>query len=77
MVVDDDEFCLSSMKAILSSLGFDTKYQVDYCITGEEALNQVVSATANGFFYKAILTDISMPVMDGIEATKKIRLYYT
>jgi CheY-like chemotaxis protein len=64
------------MKVILFSLGFDTRYQVDYCITGEEALNQVINSVENGFFYSAILTDISMPVMDGIEATKKIRMFY-
>ena len=57
------------MKAILYNLGFDTTYQVDYCISGKEALDQVLSSTASGFFYKVILTDISMPVMGGIEAT--------
>ena len=73
LVVDDEEFCLASMKAILFNLGFDTKFQVDFCINGKEALDHIVSSTINGFSYRAILTDISMPVMDGIEATKQIR----
>ena len=76
LVVDDEEFCLASMKAILFNMGLDTKFQIDFCINGQEALDQVVNSTVNGFAYKAILTDISMPVMDGIEATKKIREYY-
>jgi CheY-like chemotaxis protein len=29
----------------------------------------------NGMSYSIIFTDFSMPVMDGIEATKKIRRY--
>ena len=76
LVVDDEEFCLTAMKAILNSLGIDTTYQIDFCINGEEALNQVIDSTINGFAYSAILTDISMPLMDGIEATSKIRQYY-
>ena len=36
-----------------------------------------MSSTINGFFYSLILTDISMPVMDGIESTRKIRQYYS
>ena len=30
-----------------------------------------------GFKYKMILTDFSMPIMDGIEATKHMRTYMT
>ena len=75
-MVDDEEFCLASQKAILFSLGFDTHYQVDYCITGQEALDQVIRATVYGFAYKLILTDISMPEMDGITATEQIRKYF-
>ena len=34
MLVDDEEFCLSSMKCILFKLGINTDYRVDFCITG-------------------------------------------
>lgn len=39
MVVDDEEFCLTTMKSILFNLGIDTENQVDFCITGLEALD--------------------------------------
>ena len=39
MVVDDEEFCISSMRAILHSQGINVDYQVDYCINGKEAFN--------------------------------------
>jgi CheY-like chemotaxis protein len=48
---------------------------VDFCIHGEEALNQVIRTYENGMRYRIILTDFSMPVMDGIEATTKIRKF--
>jgi hypothetical protein len=34
MVVDDEEFCIASMKSMLFSAGVDTEHQVDFCITG-------------------------------------------
>jgi CheY-like chemotaxis protein len=75
MVVDDEEFCIASMKSMLYSSGADTEYQVDFCITGQEALDQLIFATSIGFTYKVIFTDFNMPVMDGINATKKMRAY--
>ena len=63
------------MKAILQNMGINTEYQVDFCIHGEEALNQVKKTYENGMRYKIILMDFSMPVMDGIEATTLIRSY--
>jgi CheY-like chemotaxis protein len=38
LVVDDEEFCLSSMKVMLNKLGIDTEKQVDFCMNGIEAL---------------------------------------
>ena len=35
LVVDDEEFCISSMKAVLYSLGINTDFQVDFCIHGK------------------------------------------
>ena len=75
LVVDDEEFCISSMRAVLYSQGINIEFQVDFCITGKEALEQVKKTYENGMKYSVIMTDFSMPVMDGIEATAKIRSY--
>ena len=37
MVVDDEEFCLTTLKSILFNLGIDTENKVDFCLTGLEA----------------------------------------
>jgi len=76
-VVDDEEFCLNSMRALLAKAGVDVQYQADFCITGEEALQYVKRAHNLGFKYKLIFTDFSMPVMDGIESTRQIRHFLT
>ena len=67
MVVDDEEYCLDAMKNILENLGINTSKQVDFCINGQEALDQVKSASQLGLRYKIIFTDFSMPVMDGLK----------
>jgi CheY-like chemotaxis protein len=38
LVVDDEEFCLTSTRTILEKLGIDVARQVDFCISGEEAV---------------------------------------
>ena len=65
------------MKAMLFRAGIDTEYQVDFCITGQEAFDQLIASTNLGLSYKVIFTDFNMPVMDGIQATKKMRAYLT
>ena len=41
MVVDDEEFCLESIKVLLKKAEVDMSL-VDFCITGEEALRTVM-----------------------------------
>jgi len=41
MVVDDEEFCHASMRAILNKAGIDCDRQVDFCISGREAINML------------------------------------
>ena len=69
LVVDDEEFCLSTLSTLLHKAGIDVTYQVDFCINGEEAVNIVTEAYNHDFRYKIIFTDFNMPIMDGIEST--------
>ncbi|WP_314194519.1 response regulator [uncultured Arthrobacter sp.] len=64
LVVEDNEVNQLVARATVSRLG----YAVDVVSNGVEAL----SATA-GFRYAAVLMDCHMPVMDGFEATRRIR----
>jgi CheY-like chemotaxis protein len=75
MVVDDEEFCISSMQAILFCLKVDVEHQVEFCITGLEALEQLKRTYSYGLQYKVIFTDFNMPLMNGIESTKQMRKY--
>ena len=74
-MVDDEEFCISAMKAIFERVGINCEDQMDFCLSGEEAVTQVKKAYEHGMSYKIIFTDFSMPVMDGIEATYQIRKF--
>ena len=38
LIVDDEEFCISAMKAIFERIGINIT-KLDYCISGEESLN--------------------------------------
>lgn len=73
LLVDDEEFCISSMRAILFKLGLDIDKEVDFCMNGEEASNLVEFAKGLNIHYKLIFTDFNMPIMNGLEATAKIR----
>ena len=65
------------MKVVLQSMGFNTDFQVEFCLHGKEAYEQVISTYANGMSYKFIFTDFNMPVMNGIESTIAIRNHLT
>ena len=38
LCVDDEEFCIASLRTLLFKLGVDVDNKVDFCINGIEAL---------------------------------------
>lgn len=66
LVVEDYADTRSFMKFILEDYG----YQVQEAENGEEAVKAVKSHAPD-----LILMDMSMPIMDGLTATKKIRKF--
>ena len=62
---------------MLMILGYDVINNVDVCIHGREALEQIKTVYQAGNKYHLILTDFNMPIMDGIESTKQILAFLT
>ena len=76
LIVDDESTCVMGVRAMLKSLKIDVDTYADVAMTGAEAVKSVQAILALGLNYEFIFTDISMPEMDGLEATIKIRDLY-
>jgi two-component system chemotaxis response regulator CheB len=63
LIVDDSALVRKQLTEIISTLGFE----IDIAKNGKEAVEK-----ATKMQYDAITMDINMPVMDGIEAVKRI-----
>lgn len=68
MIADDEEFCLEAMRLYLTKVEVNVQYGVDLSINGQVAVESFISN-------HKIFTDFSMPIIDGIESTKKIRKF--
>lgn len=69
LLVDD----AADNQRLLSAILRKTGAQVDIAGDGQQALDQVAAATADGPGYDLILMDIQMPVMDGLTAVRRLR----
>lgn len=67
LAVDDDPTILELLQVALSIHGYD---DLTTCESGEEAIELLSQASS---MYDAILLDIQMPKMDGIELCQRIR----
>lgn len=67
LLVDDNEMNREIANIILSNIG----YRVEEASDGSVAIDMLKKSKDN--YFDAILMDIHMPVMDGYEATRKIR----
>ena len=67
LVVEDNELNMEIACEILREAGFET----DCAVNGREAVRKV--AVSRKGYYDVILMDVQMPVMDGYEATARIR----
>ena len=75
MVVDDEEFCITSINALFEILEIDSKL-IDSCMQGQEALDKIKEAYNHGITYKVIFMDFSMPILDGLEASIQLREFF-
>lgn len=73
--MDDEPFNILGMQIILSQLEIKGLSNIiDRAYNGEQALEKVQEAfTKELHTYALILTDISMPVMDGFDSSEHIR----
>ncbi len=67
LIAEDDELNREIIKTLLEK----EKISVELAENGQEAVDMFADSETG--YYDAILMDIRMPVMDGIEAAKKIR----
>jgi len=79
--VDDQIFNIHALKIILKcKCNINNEDLIDHAVNGEEAFEMIRNDVENinqskRCTYNLIFMDCQMPIMDGYEATNKIRMY--
>mmetsp|Transcript_11880 Transcript_11880/g.18355 ORF Transcript_11880/g.18355 Transcript_11880/m.18355 type:complete len:106 (+) Transcript_11880:238-555(+) len=74
MVVDDEAYNCEVLRTMLRALEVpNLEERLTVCINGREAMKAIKT---NDRPYRVILTDLSMPVMDGYQLISRVRRHY-
>ena len=68
LIAEDSDMAQDALRAVLEVVGFE----VDTAENGKKAVIQFISKPA--FTYDAVVMDVHMPIMDGRETTRCIRI---
>lgn len=69
LVAEDNEINALLMRSLLGKLG----HRAVIAVNGEQALESWLMASAAGAPYDAVLMDVQMPLLNGVETAKRIR----
>ncbi|MBO5561071.1 MAG: response regulator [Firmicutes bacterium] len=69
LIIDDDPVACRHAQIVMEEVGISS----EYCLTGQDAVELVSTRHARHEDYDLILVDLKMPVMDGVEVTRRIR----
>lgn len=69
LYVEDNDAFRDSAESYARALG----YEVITAANGKEALEKLIAEQENGRAIELVVTDINMPIMDGLKLTEKLR----
>jgi len=72
MIIDDEAYNCEVLKAMILSMGVDPSRLI-VCLGGKQALERASDVRQTGGVIKLVLTDLSMPTMNGYKFIRKFR----